>query len=384
MKILYYSWEHSYYDTEQMFILSGITYKKITGKFKDYDHDLEMENIFLKELDETEYDCIFTFDYFPVISKIARRCGVKYIAWIYDCPHFTLYSKTIVNRYNYIFSFDKVMCQHVKALGGKHVFYMPLAVNTHRLDTLLGTELTQTDYVHQVAFVGSLYEKNLYDEIKFLPDYLRGYLTGLMTAQQQVWGYNLLEDALTDDLIEQIRQFVVWKGDARYLFSYKDFLLDMLNTKVTSMERIRYLEDIAKEYPIDLYSGSPKSLSPSCNCHGYISYEEDMPWAFRRSKINLNITLRSIISGIPLRCLDIMGSGGFLLSDPQPELCSLFEPGRDFVCFEDEADMLDKIGYYLQHEEERMEIAINGWKRIHEQFECKVQFEKILKIVEED
>lgn len=384
MKILYYSWEHSYYDTEQMFLLSGIAYKKIAGRLKNYDHDLEMENLFLEELAGGEYDFIFTFDYFPVISRIARRCGVKYVAWIYDCPHFTLYSKTIVNACNYIFCFDRMMCEQVEALGGKHVFYMPLAVNTRRMDALLGTEISQTEYIHQVAFVGSLYEKNMYDEIRFLPEYLRGYLEGIMTAQQQVWGYSLLEDVLTDSLVQQLCQFVSLNKDVRYLFSDKDFLVDILNKKVTAQERIRYLEGAAKEYPLDLYSSSPQNLSPSCRCHGYIAYEEGMPRVFRQSKINLNITLRSIGSGIPLRCLDIMGAGGFLLSNPQPELCSLFEPGRDFVYFENEADLLEKISYYLQHEEERMEIAVNGWKKVRGQFDCKVQFSKIIETVEEN
>ena len=35
-----------------------------------------------------------------------------------------------------------------------------------------------------------------------------------------------------------------------------------------------------------------------------------MPEVFRKSKINLNITLRSIISGISLRVYDILGAGG--------------------------------------------------------------------------
>ena len=45
-----------------------------------------------------------------------------------------------------------------------------------------------------------------------------------------------------------------------------------------------------------------------------------MPYVFRNSRINLNITLRSIKSGIPLRCMDIYGAGGFLLSNYQTDL----------------------------------------------------------------
>ena len=56
-----------------------------------------------------------------------------------------------------------------------------------------------------------------------------------------------------------------------------------------------------------------------------------MPLIFRESKINLNITLRSITSGMPLRALDIMGAGGFLLSNYQQELAENYIDGEELV-----------------------------------------------------
>lgn len=52
---------------------------------------------------------------------------------------------------------------------------------------------------------------------------------------------------------------------------------------------------------------------------GAVDYYEVMPHVFKQSKINLNITLRSIQSGMPLRAWDIMGAGGFLLSNYQAD-----------------------------------------------------------------
>lgn len=46
----------------------------------------------------------------------------------------------------------------------EHIWYLPLAVNTKRLDYLL----EDTDfhkYQNEIAFVGSLYEKNSYDNL---------------------------------------------------------------------------------------------------------------------------------------------------------------------------------------------------------------------------
>ena len=93
---------------------------------------------------------------------------------------------------------------------------------------------------------------------------------------------------------------------------------------------------------------------------GYVNYLTEMPDVFHRSRINLNITLRSIQTGIPLRCLDIMGAGGFLMSNYQPELAQLFENGREMAMYESKEDLLDKVNYCLTHEEERKEIAYLG------------------------
>ena len=85
---------------------------------------------------------------------------------------------------------------------------------------------------------------------------------------------------------------------------------------------------------------------------------------YNQSKIDLNITLRSIERGIPLRAFDIMGAGGFLLSNYQADLLEMFVPGEEFVYYEDKEDLLRKVDYYLTHEREREAIAKNGHDKV--------------------
>lgn len=98
--------------------------------------------------------------------------------------------------------------------------------------------------------------------------------------------------------------------------------------------------------------------------HGTVDPYTEAPLVFHRSKINLNISLRSIKSGIPLRAFEIMGSGGFLLSNYQADFFEDFTPGVDFDYYESKEDLLQKIDYYLTHEEERAAIAKNGHDKV--------------------
>ena len=47
------------------------------------------------------------------------------------------------------------------------------------------------------------------------------------------------------------------------------------------------------------------------------------------------MTIRNIRTGIPLRVWDILGAGGFLLTNFQVELPDYFENGKDIVYYED-------------------------------------------------
>ena len=102
------------------------------------------------------------------------------------------------------------------------------------------------------------------------------------------------------------------------------------------------------------------------------------PYVFKHAKINLNISLRSIKSGIPLRAFDIMGAGGFLLTNYQADFADCYEPGEDFVYFESKDDLLNKIEYYLTHEDERTAIARNGFEKTTAYHTYKHRIDEIL------
>ena len=59
--------------------------------------------------------------------------------------------------------------------------------------------------------------------------------------------------------------------------------------------------------------------------HGGVDTLKEMPKVFRQSKINLNLSTRSIKTGIPQRVWDILGAGGFLITNYQNELNKYFE-----------------------------------------------------------
>ncbi len=362
MKILFIEWaSFGNSDMKDAFTEEGHEVVCFPFSNKDARRDEEIEKALASRLHETVPDAVFSFNYFPLISNVCKREGLPYISWIYDSPYVMLYSYTAINPCNAIHVFDRALCREFNAAGIKTVHYLPMAANTNRLDAL-GSPASAYD----ISFVGSLYTEshNFFDRMENLSPYAKGYLEGLMQAQMNVQGCNFIQESLSPIMEELYRALPMDPnpdGVETREYLYAQYVI---NRKLTGLERLRLLTGITQKYTLDLFTLDPAFSLPNLRNHGTADYYSEMPLVFKKSRINLNISLRSIKSGIPLRAFDIMGSGGFLLSNYQEDFLENFTPGVDFEYYESERDLLQKIEYYLTHEEERLAIAKNGHDQV--------------------
>lgn len=380
MHILMYRWKaYNYRDIEQTFLLLGYTVDNIEQELGSYDVSPEFERVIEEKIRGTHYDMVFTVNYFPLISNVCERTGVKYVSWTCDNPLISMYHESVFHDCNYIFTFDKTNYLEFRGMGVKHIWYLPLAVDTERMDALLGApeeagrwkaaqDSEMRKYRGDVAFVGSLYERNSYDKIKNrLPEYLRGYFDAVMEAQLNISGANIVEPMLTTNILEQLQEyFQLEKSEGSFSDLGLIFQTTVLGFKIAEIERRRALIELSKHYKVNVYSNSDVSDLLRIQYCGSVDYWSEMPKVFRMSKINLNFTIPNIKSGIPLRIWDVLGCGGFLLTNYQAEIPYYFKEGEDLVCFDSLEDLCEKVGYYLEHEEERKRIAWNGYRKVRE------------------
>lgn len=82
-------------------------------------------------------------------------------------------------------------------------------------------------------------------------------------------------------------------------------------------------------------------------------------------------------SQIKARTFEIPGSGGFLLSQDAGNLEEYFVPEKEIAVFTDTDDLLDKIKYYLEHDEKREAIRQAGYQRAIRDHSFEHRFIKI-------
>ena len=345
-----------------------------------------LDEKFLKELVllliEQKVELVISFDFFPLVSMACKAARIKYASWVYGTPHYSLYCDAVFYEGNYVFCFDKCQYLEMQNYGIEHIYHLPLAVDTELFAESIKKSTCQDK--NEISFVGMMYtgKYNYFDQINGLPEYLKGYIEGLCEAQLKVYGYNMVTDVLKRNIIEELRGYVDFSIEPNFFLTFEQFIIDIINKKITVMERSRILEMLSEHFDVSLYTKSDTSHLSRVHNKGYIHYYDKMPEVFHNSKINLNITLRSIYTGIPLRVLDVLGCKGFLMTNYQEEIAEYFEDGKELVMYSSMEELLEKAAFYLKNDELRLQIAQNGYEKVKKEFNYKKQlsyiFEKVM------
>lgn len=313
---------------------------------------------------------VFSVNFFPAVAEVCHIYNVLYLCWTVDSPVLELFSKSIQHSTNRIFMFDRAQYEYFHRFNPDCIFHLPLASDTEHFDNVVNS-ITASDrlrYSSDISFIGSLYaEKNPLNRITTLPDYVSGYISGMVEASLKVYGYNFTEEILTDDIIRSIQSadsFFFSLPDtvtnpARYVTAHQ-----YIGMQIAETERIHTLNQLAEHFDVDLYTRSDVSALHGVHVHDGIKTLTEMPKAFHLSKINLNMTIKPIQTGLPLRIFDILGCGGFLMTNFQSELLEHFEIGVDLEAYTSTEELIDKCAYYLTHEDERKQISLNGYNKV--------------------
>ncbi len=352
---------------------------------------------------------VFSINFYPAIAEICQIYQTPYFCWTVDSPVPELFSESIRRSTNRIFLFDHAQYTQFAPYNPECIFHLPLASAVERFDRVIRT-ISDTDhrqFTKDITFVGSLYnEKSPLTDLRRagrLSQRARGYLDALEESALKIYGCNFIEAALADDIVQEIKASApLFYDPGKSVAASETYVAahSFVGMEVAMKERILTLQTLAKYFPVDLYTKSdtavlfPKAsasnsstvndrtpgstmemdhasvhkpvICENLHVHGGVASLTEMPKLFHLSKINLNMTIKPIQEGLPLRIFDILGCGGFCMTNYQPELSELFEIGRDLEAYASLEELVDKCSYYLQHEEVRQKIAQNGYKKVCE------------------
>ncbi|MGN0161802.1 MAG: glycosyltransferase [Lachnospiraceae bacterium] len=336
-------------------------------------------------LHENKYSFVFSINFFPSVSDVCNIFGIPYLCLIVDSPVLELFSTSLANPCNKVFLFDRKLYEDFVHINPEGIFHIPLATNVRgNYGTVRNASSTlRRKFASDISFIGSLYaEKCTYNQIQ-LPEESRGFVDGLIEAQLRVYGYNFIEECLTPEVIAdfiKVRPELEHFPESMKVDIKAVIAQHLISVKVAEQERLRFLKALSERFSVDLYTGSDTSSMPKIHNKGFAKTATEMPIIFNQSKINLNLTAKSIRSGLSLRIFDVLGCEGFLITNYQEELPEHFVIGQDLEAYDSLDDLIAKCEYYLGHEKDRQEIAHNGLLKVQQYHTYDVRLEQMLEM----
>lgn len=336
-------------------------------------------------LKQDTYSFIFSINFFPSVSDVCNIWGIPYLCLIVDSPVLELFSTSLANPCNKVFLFDRQLYNDFHHINPDGIFHIPLATNVrdNYATATMASAADRARFSSDISFIGSLYsEKCLYNQIT-LPEKMRGYVDGLIEAQLLVYGYNFIEECVTPELIEafcKVRPELINFPDSMKVDTKAVIAQHIISVKVAEQERLRYLKALSEHFNVDLYTGSDTYSMPLIHNRGFAKTNTEMPIIFHQSKINLNLTAKSIRSGLSLRIFDVLGCEGFLITNYQAELPEHFNIGEDLEAYTSLDDLMGKCEYYLSHDKDRREIAHNGFEKVKKYHTYDIRLTQMLEI----
>lgn len=390
MKILVYRWDiYPYENIIKTLKKQGHLVDVLAFPISNHISDPEFSPILKKWLREHACDLVFSVNFYAVIAEICFQEHVRYAAWTCDTPLLSMLHPSVQYPTSHVFTFDRAEYQKFHRQGLTRIHYLPLAgmedgsnqphpspnaaIPANARPASSPDSLSVPDYLYDISFVGSLYEKNRYEDMCLaLPDRLRGYMDAILEAGRHISGGDFISRMLSEDILSEISPYVSLEGETLSEEALRiHFETAVLSYKIAADTRLNALWYLSQSHPVDLFTSTPPDHPimedydlANLSLHPPVDYQQELPRIFRLSKINLNFTIPNITDGTPLRILDILSCGGFLLTDHRDALEDMFQDGVDLVIFHGMEDMMKKAGYYLSHPAEREAIARQGMAKV--------------------
>ncbi|MDI6717339.1 MAG: glycosyltransferase, partial [Actinomycetota bacterium] len=151
-------------------------------------------------------------------------------------------------------------------------------------------------------------------------------------------------------------------------------------------EGTRTLEYLAAKVKVDFWGYGVEALPPNSyirrNFHGE-AWGLDMYNILHNSKIvvNRHIDVAENYAN-NMRLYEATGAGAFLITDYRDNLNELFEIGKEVEVYRSAEELVEKVKYYLAHDDERKKIAEAGQARTLRDHTWEKRMAELVEIIE--
>ena len=155
-------------------------------------------------------------------------------------------------------------------------------------------------------------------------------------------------------------------------------------------KRNELLREIKNKFDLKIWGRGWKGTDCQDVYQGSALYGLNMLKAMKATKVLLNIHkgfgegVEASGKGLNLRVMEGAAVGAFQLSNFQEDIPKRFVPGREIELFETWDEAVEKIGYFLEHTNEREAIGKAARKRLEKDHTLRQRMQEMFEIIEKE
>ncbi|MCL1889874.1 MAG: glycosyltransferase [Desulfovibrionaceae bacterium] len=300
-----------------------------------------------------------------ILPDLLARLELPLASWFVDNPHLIIYNyNNMVSPWISLFSWDADNLPSLIAMGFEDVHYLPLGTDAARFnppgpDTPRGPQSWRS----RVSFVGNSMVQKVDARLKKAapPEDLRERRQEVAAAFAQS-RENSVRTFLEQAYPELLPSFLALDSLERRL-SYET----MITWEATLLYRLNCVKAILPFGPLIVGDQGWFRLlgqNTGWRYHQELSYYTDLPLFYPCSEINFNCTSQQMKGAVNQRVFDVPASASFLITDWREQIDTLFEPGKEVICYHSPEEAGELTRYYLEHPEKRRTVISAARRRV--------------------
>lgn len=284
-----------------------------------------------------------------ILAEIFETLGVPLVTWFVDDPRTVLMGRTVyASPLSIALTWERAYVPYLQACGFPRVLPLPLAA-----DLTWFNGVPADSWHDSPSFVGNsmaAFSRREWDWIAGRPALAMAVVDALESGR-------VTRESFAGDIRELL-------GPAADTFDPDEVRQAELYFFIEATRRMR-AEAVSTLAPLGLVALGDEGWQAVTPHHGpFVHYEQELAAHYRNCPVNLNLTSIQMATAVNQRVFDCPAAGGFLLTDAQQDIASLFDSGSEMVCFStlDECEAL--MGHYLAHPEERKALVDRARARV--------------------
>jgi spore maturation protein CgeB len=330
---------------------------------------------------------VVTINYDSEVASVCHELEIPLVAWEVDPKTDRPPVPPAGGEDFRVFTLHPKDVSQLEDAGFSSVGYLPIGVDTDRRYPIELNEEERSRFAARVCFVGS----SLIDRARrFKRLFLQLHASFNCSAEES---FDETSERLERVLAAERANYGVYDSDKLLEEHFGEFLeaahrngtpddpKKWVAEIVASQKRIAYVSALS-DFGIHVWGDERwtevSSAVPGVHYRGLAEQGHELTCVYSSAEIHVDVNRIYQPEAIPMRVINVMACGGFLIAEHSESIEELFEVGKEIETYRTIEELEAKVAHYLEHPGEAREIAQRGLEAVRQRHTMRIRAASLL------